>query len=64
MAIPPALRAPQGCVAALPGDKRPPLRRPRHAVRQGGQDEDMEGRGTGMPSPRLARQPRTWSKVR
>lgn len=64
MAIPPALRAPQGCVAALPGDKRPPLRRARHADRQGGQGEDTEERGSELPNPRFTRHPRTWSKVR
>lgn len=64
MAIPPALRAPQGCVATLPGDERPPLRRARHAVRRRGQGEEKEGEGTGMPGPCLACPSPTWSKVR
>ncbi len=55
MAIPPALRAPQGFVAPLPGAMRPPLPRARHAVRGRGQGKDHGCRGAEVPRPGFAR---------
>ena len=41
MAIAPDLRAPQGCVATLPGASRPPLPRARQALRRRGLGEEL-----------------------
>ena len=64
MAIPPALRAPQGCVAPLPGAMRPPLPRARHAVRGRDQGRDHRCRGAGAPPPGFARPTHERSTVR
>lgn len=64
MAIPPALRARQGCVASLPAAARPPLPRARHAVAGEGQDEE-HGKGDARAlRPEVARPTPERSKVR
>ncbi len=59
MPLPHAPRAPQGCVAALPGAARAPLSRARHAT--GKRDQDGLATAAGLQPARCIPEPRTGS---